>query len=262
VSKENQVTPYEGGQGVSMYDSTAAFDHAQRMATALSKSTLVPAIYRDGQTGIANTLIALDIASRLKASPLEIMQSMNIIDARPSFSSKFLAGRLAMYGYDFDYETEDLGIKKIELVTWTGPKGDKKRNVVTKDIHDCRCRIVAKYNGKTLIGTWVSFEMAWKEGWFTKPGSKWPSMPDQMLRYRAVSFFISAFASHLTMGIPSSEEAKDSIIIRQQSQESNYEALQAEFTPSTDVTPEPEPEDTTTEFEPDAESTEDGEDLI
>ena len=38
----------------------------------------------------------------------------------------------------------------------------------------------------------VSVSLAKKEGWYTRTGSKWPNMPDEMLRYRVASFTVRA----------------------------------------------------------------------
>ncbi|MEG2268721.1 MAG: recombinase RecT, partial [Acinetobacter sp.] len=58
----------------------------------------------------------------------------------------------------------------------------------------------------------ISMEMAVKEGWYTKNGSKWKTMPEQMLRYRAASFFGRVYAPELLMGLRSVEEEQDRII--------------------------------------------------
>ena len=72
-----------------MFSGIAAFDAAQRMAKALCSSTLVPKEYQ-GQQGLANSLIALEIAGRMRLSPLVVMQNMTPIHGRPTWSSKFL----------------------------------------------------------------------------------------------------------------------------------------------------------------------------
>ena len=55
-------------------------------------------------------------------------------------------------------------------------------------------------------------EMAVKEGWYQKNGSKWQTMPEQMLRYRAASFFGRIYAPEVLMGIRTQEEEQDAII--------------------------------------------------
>jgi hypothetical protein len=51
--------------------------------------------------------------------------------------------------------------------------------------------------------------MARSEGWITKNGSKWKTMPEQMLRYRAATFFARAYCPELTMGMMTNDEVRD-----------------------------------------------------
>ena len=55
----------------------------------------------------------------------------------------------------------------------------------------------------------VNMQMAKDEGWYGKNGSKWKTMPQLMLRYRAASFFSSLNCPELTMGIHTREEIED-----------------------------------------------------
>lgn len=52
-------------------------------------------------------------------------------------------------------------------------------------------------------------QMADDEGWTKKNGSKWKTMPQLMLRYRAASFFSSLNCPELTMGLYTKEEIED-----------------------------------------------------
>ena len=69
------------------YMNEGSFESAQRMAKALSSSNLVPAAY---QNNIPNTMIALEMASRIKVSPIMVMQNLHIIQGKPSWSSPFI----------------------------------------------------------------------------------------------------------------------------------------------------------------------------
>ena len=51
--------------------------------------------------------------------------------------------------------------------------------------------------------------MAEAEGWTSKKGSKWLTMGDQMLRYRAAAFFARVYCPHALMGLKTVEEVKD-----------------------------------------------------
>ena len=51
--------------------------------------------------------------------------------------------------------------------------------------------------------------MANDEGWTSKNGSKWKTMPDVMIQYRAASFFGRMNCPDMIMGICSQEEVLD-----------------------------------------------------
>ena len=52
-------------------------------------------------------------------------------------------------------------------------------------------------------------EMAVKEQWYSKAGSKWQTMPELMLEYRAAAFFVRTKAPEIAMGMQTTEELKD-----------------------------------------------------
>ena len=51
--------------------------------------------------------------------------------------------------------------------------------------------------------------MAKDEGWLDKSGSKWKTMPRQMMMYRAASFFARAHCPEVLLGIQTVEEVQD-----------------------------------------------------
>jgi hypothetical protein len=51
--------------------------------------------------------------------------------------------------------------------------------------------------------------MAKAEGWYGKSGSKWQTMPELMLAYRASAFFTRIHAPQLLMGLQTREEVED-----------------------------------------------------
>ncbi len=66
-----------------------------------------------------------------------------------------------------------------------------------------------KATGETLEGPVVTMDMAKAEGWLDKAGSKWKTMPELMMRYRAAAFFGRLYAPEITMGMHSTEEVID-----------------------------------------------------
>jgi hypothetical protein len=165
------------------------FELIQRVAKAFATSTLVPTQY---QGNVANAMLALNMAQRMDADPLMVMQNLNIIHGRPSWSSKFLiatfnnCGRFSAMRFEFE--------------------GDEN-----SDGWRCRAYSIERSTGAELKGTWISIAMSKAEGWYGKPGSKWKTMPEQMLRYRAASFFIGTYAPEISMGFTTEEEAYDII---------------------------------------------------
>ena len=51
--------------------------------------------------------------------------------------------------------------------------------------------------------------MAKREGWATKAGSKWQTMPELMIRYRAAAFWGRLYIPELLVGIQTQEEVID-----------------------------------------------------
>ena len=76
--------------------------------------------------------------------------------------------------------------------------------------------------------------MAEKEGWAGKAGSKWKSMPSQMLRYRAAAFWQRVYCPEISMGLMTVEEAEDIEYAEYEEVSDNkVEVTQAE--PDTDI---------------------------
>jgi hypothetical protein len=171
---------------LSIFENAAIFEHVQRVAKVFTKSTLVPKPYQ-GDAGIPNVIIALEIASRINMSPFMVMQNLDVIVGRPSWSSKFLIAALNTCGRfePLRFKVEGEGDKR-SCIAWTKDK-----------------------TGNVLEGPSVSIEMAKKEGWMDKNGSKWKTMPDLMLRYRAASFFSRLYAPEIGMGMHTTEEIID-----------------------------------------------------
>jgi hypothetical protein len=164
---------------------TQAFELAQRQAMMLSKSSLVP---RDFQGNVANCGIAINVAKRTRLDPLMVCQNLAIIHGRPSWSATALIGMINSCGrytpLRFVFDDED------------APKS-------------CYAVATDKESGQELKGEKITLEMAKKEGWSTKNGSKWLTMPGQMLRYRAASFWSRAYASDLSLGFYTQDEVRD-----------------------------------------------------
>ena len=169
----------------SIYRNEETFAFGQRMAKSLAQSDLVPPAYQ-GQKGLANCIAAIELANRMNISPMMVMQNMNFIQGKPSWSAQFIIATITGCGRfeDFDYEMQ-------------GEKEDLK----------IRCTATRVKDGKEIYGSWVSISMARAENWIKNP--KWKSMPEHMLRYRAASFFGRQYVADLLVGVQTEDEIVD-----------------------------------------------------
>lgn len=165
--------------------SMQGFEHAQRVAKMLSSSSLIPKEY---QGSVQNTMIALEMANRIGASPLMVMQNLYIVHGKPSWSSSFIIAalnssrRFSALRFELDGEGEEYG-----CTAWANDLHTKDR----------------------LAGPKVTMKMAKAEGWVDKAGSKWKTMPELMLRYRSAAFFGRLYAPDILMGMQTAEEVND-----------------------------------------------------
>lgn len=168
-----------------VFATPASFEEAQRVAKLLCSSDLVPPAYREGAKGVANCVLALDIARQLNMSPFTVMQNLQIVEGQPVWKTTYLIERFAQAGIEPEYEFQERGQKNVSYDTWTGPKGDRRKETKTAQINDRACRFKCQRSGKESAGPWVSLESAIKEGWYFRNGSKWPTMPEKMLMIAA-----------------------------------------------------------------------------
>ena len=168
---------------LSLFDSSR-FELAIRQSDILAKSDLVPKAF---QGKPENCLIALELADRMNASAFLVMQNVDIIHGKPGFSAKFLVGCFNACG-------------RFEPISYEHDDADGGR---------CRAVSAVRATGQAILGPWVSMNMAKAEGWLSKNGSKWQTMPELMLRYRAAAFMIRTTAPEISLGLPTAEEIAD-----------------------------------------------------
>lgn len=162
----------------------AAFELVQRQAKMLSSSTLVP---KEFQNNMANCAIGLNIARRLGADPFMVLQNIDIIHGKPSFRASFL----------------------IAMVNASGRFSPLQFKQTKNGGGGCFAYATDKESGEKIEGPEITMDMAKAEGWSTKAGSKWKTMPGLMLRYRAAAFFARIYAPDITLGMQTAEEIVD-----------------------------------------------------
>ena len=165
------------------------FELEQRKAKAFVATDFFPTHLRKGNetANIGTAIIVLDLAQRMNIGALEVAQSIYIIHGKPSFETKFLVARL-----------NSSGLLKGRLQTIVSPDGNS-----------AHCEAIDAQTGQLLKGTTITMEMARREGWLSKNGSKWQTMPELMMKYRAQSFFINEFFPEVKYGLKTSDEVED-----------------------------------------------------
>lgn len=172
------------------FNSAAGFELMQRGAKLLAASTLVPKEY---QNNISNCVIALNMANRLGADPMMVMQNLYIVHGRPSWSAQFLissfnqCGRFSAIRYK-----------------WLGTQG--------ADDWGCQAYAIERSSGEVITGPTITILLSKKEGWYGKNGSKWQTMPELMLMYRAAAWLVRTHAPEISMGLQTTDEVLDAAI--------------------------------------------------
>lgn len=176
-----------GPAAVTMWSDSKIMNMSFRMAKMLSSSALVPDSYRNSPE---NCLVAIDIANRLGLSPLMVMQNLFVVKGKPSWSGSFCAAAVNGSGR----------FTPLEFV-FVGEPGTMS--------HGCYAKAIRRSNGAQCVSDTVTMQMAQSEGWLDKSGSKWKTMPVQMMQYRAAAFFARVHCPDVLLGIHTYEEIQD-----------------------------------------------------
>jgi len=169
--------------GMSLYGSRDSYRMALDAAAKLSASKIVPDAFRNDPGAC---LIAIDTASRMDIPLLMVLQHLYIVKGKPSWSGSFVIARLNSCGrftpLDFVIEGEGKTMS-------------------------CYVATVRRSDGKRITGTKITMEMVKSEGWGSN--AKWQNMPEQMICYRAASFFGRIHAPDVILGMHTVEEVED-----------------------------------------------------
>lgn len=170
-----------------LLQNTKALAIVSRIADRYANSSMVPDTYRGKPD---NCFVAVELASRMDVSPVLVMQNLYIVQGKPSWAGQACKALIDGCGKfrDSDY-------------VLTGNRGD--------DSWGCYLQAVRISTGKLVKGTEVTIKMSKDEGWYGKNGSKWKTMPEQMLKYRAAAFFARTECPEALMGFQTAEEVED-----------------------------------------------------
>jgi hypothetical protein len=170
----------------------AALAELKRTCERIAQSGLVPDHFAKNPRSIA---VALDMARSLGEDPILLMQSIHFVSGKPGFAAQFMLARLRKSG----------AIKGTVGYDITG-KGDTL---------EVRAFAVDAETNEKIVGPPASMEMAKAEGWTKNP--KYKSMPDGMLRKRAITFLVRDHYPDVLAGFHTVDELHDMRMGRGQS---------------------------------------------
>lgn len=196
--KNNQITETSQTQGKqtqmilqerTMWNDTQLMSASWRTADMLSKTSIIPQQYKCKP---GDCLIAIDMANRMGISPIMVMQASQVVQG--NFTWRGTACKALIDGCGKFKDSRYVMVGKEGTPSWG-------------------CRMVATRiaTGETVQGPAVTWKMAQDEGWAGKNGSKWKTMPELMMRYRAASFFAKTECPEVLMGFQTVEEQMDII---------------------------------------------------
>lgn len=166
------------------------FEKNYQMASFLSNSDIIPSRFKNK---ISDCFIALEMSQRTGASFLEVVQNLFVVKGTPSWKATFIISQINRSG-------------KFDGPLLFEPTGSGQNLEVTA---------AANYKGKKLTAS-ASMEMARRENWVSNP--KYNSMPEQMLTYRAASFFCRKYCPEVLFGMYTTDEIEDVNFSKQKTQ--------------------------------------------
>ena len=187
--KETPLNPMDMAENsnINAFQSLASFKEAFTLGKYLAMSDLAPQVYKNNP---ANCAIAVDISNRMGVSPMFVMQNLNVVRGIPSWSGQACISLIRACG-------RFKGAKPV----YTGDIGKENRT--------CHFEAVEIATGETVVGTVIDWQMIKSEGW--DKNSKWKSMTEQMMAYRAATFFARVYCPNELMGFKVEGEAEDSV---------------------------------------------------
>lgn len=183
--QEQTLTNVPSGNALNVWTDTKSFDQMARVAGMLAKSSIVPQNY---QGKPEDCFLAVEMAARMNTSPLMVMQNLFVVKGKPSWAGQACMAFINACGK----------FRNVKHV-YTGTKGTDSRG--------CYVTAVRVSDGEIVNGTEVTIAMAKAEGWTTN--SKWRNMSEQMLGYRAASFFARMYCPDALLGLQTTEEVMD-----------------------------------------------------
>lgn len=217
MERQNETKAPALTDGVSIWDSSATMATAVRMAEYLARASIIPQSY---QKSPGDCLVAIDLGRRMGISPITVMQNSQVVRGKFTWTGSFCKSLVNSCGKFENSRYEFCG---------------------TPGKMDWGCRMAAESSRthRTIRGPWVTMQMAKDEEWISKPGSKWKTMPELMMRYRAATFFARTECPEVLNGFYTTEEivdiGDDDFSVSDASEEVDHPEVRYEDTPTQDA---------------------------
>lgn len=179
----------------------AAFAHWHRVAYTFAHSKLVPKHLR-GPDNVPDILIALDMARRMHLNPLQVLQSLYVVNETAGWYTTFLTALAQAAGWDLDYEVRNLDPGQL---TYDRPTktGSVKATIPNLGI---RC-VMTRRDGVVKRGIEVTSQQAIAARWANN--EQYVHSTEHMLTNRAATFAIRRHDPKLLLGLKTSDELEE-----------------------------------------------------
>lgn len=184
--EQKELAVVNTNQPVSIWEDKRAFNDAFTMAKTLANAEIIPQAYRGK---VSDCIVAIDLANQMGVSPITVMQNSQVV--RGNFTWKGTACKAMIDG---------CGKYRKSRYVEVGVRGTDSWGYYLEAVEK---------DGDIVKGTTVDIKMAKDEGWYNKDGSKWKTMPELMLKYRAAAFFMRTECAGVAMGFLTAEEEED-----------------------------------------------------
>lgn len=188
MTTDLQMSEEVAGQQIeNLITNTKQLNQIYKVGKIYSRSSMVPSNYQNNPD---NCFVACELAGRMNVSPVLVMQNLYIVQGKPSWAGQACKALIDGCGK----------FKQSEYIFY-GEYGQPEWG--------CRLQAVNITTGKKVQGSMVTWQMAKDEGWVDKKGSKWLTMPEQMIKYRAAAFFARSECPEVLMGYSTADEIED-----------------------------------------------------
>lgn len=185
LSKQEHINKIADFSGGNIFNSSDTYSVVRLAAQDIATGTVIPDTFKKSP---ANCLVAISQAQKFGVDWFTMMNNMYMIQGRIMYKSEFVIAQInrsGLFDTELQYEEEE------------------------KDGKPYSCTCFAFKDGRKVTGIKVTMDMADKEGWTKKNGTKWTNMSQLMLRYRAATYFARFNAPEVLGGSYTVEEGED-----------------------------------------------------